>query len=106
MKTLKENICIGLAKHEEAQKNKDQSLSYYLKAMAFRMGALSYEGEYIGNFMHLIKAHGKGKITYQSGLSYQGNFVDGKIQENGEVKITYPDKSVFKGNWRNKVLEG
>ena len=59
--------------------NKTESLSYYLKAMAFRMGAQNYEGEYIGNFMHLIKANGKGKITFQNGLSYKANFVDGKI---------------------------
>ena len=53
--------------------------------MAFRMNAMNYEGEYSGNFMHLIKAHGKVKITYQNGKTFEGTFIDGKLQETGEI---------------------
>ena len=54
--------------------------------MAYRMNAEKYEGEYIGNFMHLIKAHGKGTVTYESGKSFSGRFVNGKLQETGEIE--------------------
>ena len=78
--TIKENLCIGLAKKIEAQStDKKGSLAYYLKALAFRMNALNYEGEYTGNFMHLIKPHGKGKLTLQNGKTLEGRFIDGKI---------------------------
>ena len=70
------------------------------------MDAEKYEGEYTGNFMHLIKAHGKGKVTYKSGKSLSGRFVNGKLQETGEIEIQYPDKSAYKGTWRDKVFEG
>ena len=74
--------------------------------MAFRMHAVSYEGDISGNFMHLIKAHGQGVITFHDGHSYKGIFIDGKIQETGPIEITYPDKSVYKGQWKNKSVEG
>ena len=56
--TIKESICIGTAKGYAHQGKPDKELSFYLKAMAFRMGALNYEGEHKGNFMQFIKAHG------------------------------------------------
>ena len=70
------------------------------------MDAAKYEGEYTGNFMHSIKAHGKGKVTYENGKSFSGRFVNSKLQETGEIEIQYPDKSAYKGTWRDKVFEG
>jgi hypothetical protein len=87
-------------------KDKKGALAYYLKAMAFRMDAMSYEGEYTGKFMHLIKANGKGKITLHTGKAIQGTFIDGKLLESGEIEIFYPDKSIYKGTWRDTILEG
>ena len=87
-------------------KDKKGALAYYLKAMAFRMDAVSYEGEYTGKFMHLIKANGKGKITFNNGKSFSGTFIDGKLQETGEIEIIFPDKSLYKGTWRDTVWEG
>jgi hypothetical protein len=75
-------------------------------AMAFRMGAIDYEGEYKGNFMNSIKAHGLGKITYENGMQYTGQFTDGKIQETGEIEITFPDQSIYKGTWDKKIISG
>ena len=103
---IKENVCIGIAKGHALHEEEEKALSYYLKAMAFRMGAVDYEGEHVGNFMQSLKAHGKGKITYKGGLQYTGNFIDGKIQESGEIEIQYPDKSVYKGAWKKKITEG
>ena len=69
------------------------------------MDAEKYKGEYTGNFMHSIKAHGKGTVTYY-GTSFSGRFVNGKLQETGEIEIQYPDKSAYKGTWRDKIFEG
>jgi hypothetical protein len=76
---LKENICIGIAKGHAKQDDQEHALKYYKMAMAFRMGAINYEGEYAGNFMHSIKANGQGKISYENGMQYVGQFIDGKI---------------------------
>ena len=56
--------------------------------------------------MHLIKAHGHGKVTYKDGKSFSGKFIDGKLQETGQIEIVNIDKSVYKGTWRDRVLEG
>ena len=101
-------MLIGLAKMRESESNDEKAAKeYYLKALAFRMGAVKYEGETTGNFMHSIKAHGRGKVTFESGgESFSGKFINGKLQETGEIEIHYPNKSIYKGTWRNKIFEG
>ena len=101
-------MLIGLARVRESESNDEKGAKeYYFKALAFRMGVAKYEGETTGNFMHSIKAHGKGKVTYESGgESFSGKFINGKLQETGEIEIQYPNKSIYKGTWKNKIFEG
>jgi hypothetical protein len=51
------------------------------------MGADDYEGEFTGNFLQSIKAHGKGKISYKSGLQYTAVFDEGKMELTGDIQI-------------------
>ena len=67
-------MLIGLARVRESESNDEKGAKeYYFKALAFRMGVAKYEGETTGNFMHSMKAHVKGKVTYKSdGESFIG----------------------------------
>ncbi|KAJ4459895.1 putative phosphatidylinositol-4-phosphate 5-kinase [Paratrimastix pyriformis] len=58
-----------------------------------------YQGEKKGNL-----PHGKGKITYVNGESYEGDFSNG--QRHGQGKYTYLDGGNYEGEWRNNVTHG
>lgn len=103
---LKELICLGNARMHESHEEPELATKAYLRAVAIRMGAHDYEGEVIGNFPEKYKAHGKGELTYSNGERYVGLFIDGKIQETGEIEIHYNDKSVYKGEWKDKEITG
>jgi hypothetical protein len=37
-------------------------------------------------------------------MQYVGQFTEGKIQETGEIQIVFPDKSIYKGTWVEKMI--
>lgn len=55
-------------------------------------------GSYIGEQDEGGRRSGKGKITYQSGASYEGNFVNNKYH--GKGKYVWDDGDQYEGEWK------
>jgi len=49
--------------------------------------------------------HGKGKITYNEGSYFEGNFINGKKHGYGEL-IQEDSGYYYKGNWENDKMHG
>jgi radial spoke head protein 1 len=57
-----------------------------------------------GTMSHGVR-EGQGTYTFGvSGAVYSGNYVDNK--KHGKGKMTFPDKSVFEGDWVEDVIQG
>ena len=48
--------------------------------------------------------HGTGKMTYEDGSVYQGEWRDGK--KRGKGTMTYADGDVYEGKWDEDVFHG
>lgn len=59
--------------------------------------------KYLGEFC-FGKPHGKGILTYTNGASYEGEFRFGN--PHGFGKMIYEDKSVYEGEWQNGLKHG
>ncbi|XP_071052153.1 probable inactive protein kinase DDB_G0270444 [Onthophagus taurus] len=56
-----------------------------------------YSGEYCAHRAGIIWRQGKGVYTSHEGQTYEGNWVDDKLQDNTECVITFPTGEVFHG---------
>lgn len=57
---------------------------------------------YEGSFNDSSEFHGKGKMTYNDGRVYEGDFAN--CEYHGKGKMTYPDGRIEEGNWENGVF--
>lgn len=60
---------------------------------------ITYEGEFLNG-----KPHGKGKITYTSGSVYEGDFVENKCHGTGTIR--YADGHTYTGEWKEGQITG
>mmetsp|Transcript_36811 Transcript_36811/g.49286 ORF Transcript_36811/g.49286 Transcript_36811/m.49286 type:complete len:475 (+) Transcript_36811:145-1569(+) len=67
---------------------------------AMRFYNEEYEGEYNSEGLR----HGKGKIKWSNGDTFDGTFRDG--MRNGLGTLIYHDGSSYKGGWKNDVFHG
>lgn len=66
-----------------------------------KIGDNRYEGEIC---LNKAKPHGFGKIYFENGDVYEGNWKNGKMHGKGIYK--YSDGKIFEGNWNNGEREG
>ncbi len=63
-----------------------------------------YTGWYQGNRMHGYRQHGRGKIRWQDGSFYSGQWKNGKMH--GRGVMSWEDGSSYAGQWKHGKREG
>lgn len=63
-------------------------------------------GSYVGERDADGKRHGRGKMTYKSGSTYEGGFVNNKYEDDESAKYTWPDGDEYVGQWKDGERHG
>lgn len=61
-------------------------------------------GNYIGEFSQDGKRHGRGKMAWDNGICYEGEFIND--EQTGYGKMSWPDGTVKRGKFLNGVYVG